>query len=70
MNKAQWDALPLSGKVEQLHREFGAFLEHAEENRRARDELRTNVRDRLAELEKALTEMESRVAKLEGKNDA
>ena len=56
-------------KVDELRREFEAFLRTEKDNIEARFQGRKQIEQRINAIEKTLEQIESRLAKLEGKND-
>jgi hypothetical protein len=59
----------MKGKIAELRREFEAFLEQEKLNLMARNDARKKIENRITAIEKTLERIESRVAKLEGKNE-
>jgi flagellar motility protein MotE (MotC chaperone) len=69
MPAKSWEDLSPNDKADALRREFDAFLKQERDNLNARNLQHNRVVKRLDVLEEALKKMESRVWKLERKND-
>ena len=62
------DVSQVSEKVDALRREFDAFVEHDEKNRRERSTRFEKIEKQIPELAEALKQMQSRLDQLEGRN--
>jgi hypothetical protein len=63
-----WDQLPLSQQVAELRRDFDEFARIERENVQARLDRHNALEKRVAKLEEALKQIQSRLDRLDGRN--
>lgn len=70
MHGKAWSEMSADEKADDLRVRFEAYLEHDTQNLNARAEWRQQIEKQLNAIAETLSRMESRLARLEGRNDA
>lgn len=70
MSGKAWSAMSADEKADDLRVRFESYLEHDTANLKARAQWRQEIEKRLTAIEETLSQMESRLARLERRNDA